>query len=169
LRQVAAIRRRRGILGPMTHGTRLIAVALAVGSIGAAQPVPPELSALAAKARLDGQVTAWCRGEFRSRHPRAFAVAITSAAGGGRYAVLEMDATVTELGSFTRGADLSCYTRAEARKLNVVIGHSETIHGHLAPRWSTTVVCAFVNPTTAVCWQYSPTDRVFVEVGGWTT
>ncbi|MDT5076764.1 MAG: hypothetical protein QOJ80_1401 [Mycobacterium sp.] len=153
----------------MRHGTRLFAVILSVGSIAAAQPVPPELSALAAKARLEGPVTAWCRGEFRSRHPRAFAVAITSAAGGGRYAVLEMDATVTELGSFTRGADLSCYTRAEARKLNVAIGHSETIQGHLTPRWSTTVVCAFVDPTTSVCWQYSPSERAFVEVGRWTT
>ena len=153
----------------MKHGTRLIAVALAVGSIAAAQPVPPELSALAAKARLAGPVAAWCRGEFRSKHPRAFAVAITSAADGGRYAVIEMDATVTELGSFTRSADLSCYTREAARKLNGVIGHSKTIQGRITPRWSTTVVCAFVDPTTSVCWQYSPTERVFVEVGGWTT
>jgi hypothetical protein len=153
----------------MKHGTHLVSVVLTVGSIAAAQPVPPELSALAAKARLDGPVAAWCRGEFRSRHPRAFAVAITSAAGGGRYAVLESDATVTELGSFTRSADLSCYTRAEARKLNVVIGHSETIQGRITPRWSTTVICAFVDPTTSVCWQYSPTDRAFVEVGGWVT
>jgi hypothetical protein len=153
----------------MTQGTRLIAVALAVGSIAAAQPVPSELSALAARARLDGPVAAWCRGEFRAKHPRAFAVAITSAAGGGRYAVLESDTTVTQLGSFTGGADLKCYTRAEARKLNVAIRSSETIQGRITPRWSTTVVCAFVDPTTSVCWQYSPTERVFVEVGGWTT
>ena len=148
---------------------RLIAVVLAVGSIAAAQPVPPELSALAAKARLDGPVAAWCRGEFRPKHPRAFAVAITSAAGGGRYAVLESDATVTQLGSFTGGADLKCYTRAAARKLDTSIRSSETIHGHLSPRWSTTVVCAFVDSVTSVCWQYSPADRTFVEVGGWVT
>lgn len=153
----------------MTQGIRLIAVALAVGSIGAAQPVPPELSALAAKARLDGPVEAWCRGEFRPKHPRAFAVAITSAAGGGRYAVLESDATMTELGAFTGAADLKCYTRAEARKLSISIRSSETIHGRIAPRWNTTVVCAFVDNVTSACWQYSPTERAFVKVGGWVT
>lgn len=153
----------------MNHGTRLVAVALAVGSMAAAQPAPPELSALAAKARLGGPVAAWCRGEFRPKRPRAFAVAIASAAGGGRYAVLEPDATVTPLGSFTSGADLKCYTRAEARKLSIAIRSSETIHGHITPRWSTTVVCAFEDDVTSVCWQYSPTDRAFVEVGGWVT
>ena len=153
----------------MKHGPGLVAVALAIGSMAAAQPPPAELSALAAKARLDGPVAAWCRGEFRSKHPRAFAVAITSAAGGGRYAVLESDATVTELGSFARSADLSCYTRAGARKLNEDIASSETIHGRVVPRWNTTVVCAFVDDVTSVCWQYSPTDRAFVKVGGWVT
>lgn len=153
----------------MKHANRLIALALAVASMAATQPVPPDLSAVAAKARLEGSVAAWCRGQFRPRHPRAFAVAIASAAGGGRYAVLESDATVAELGSFTRGADLSCYTRAGVRKLNDAIARSETVHGRIAPRWSTTVVCAFVDDTTSVCWQYSPVDRAFVKVGGWVT
>jgi hypothetical protein len=152
----------------MKHGTSLVSLVFAAASL-AGQPVPPELSALSAKARLDGPVAAWCRGEFRPKHPRAFAVAIASAAGGGRYAVLEPDATVTQLGSFTGGADLKCYTRAEARKLNIAIRSSETIHGHITPRWNTAVVCAFVDDTTSACWQYSPTDRAFVEVGGWTT
>src|SRR6185295_9931103 len=103
-------------------------------------------------------VTAWCRGMFRSGQSRAYAVAIASAAGGGRYVVLESDATVTELASFTRSADLACYTRAEAQKVNVAIGRSETIHGQISPRWNTAVVCAFVDDTTSVCWQYSPAD-----------
>jgi hypothetical protein len=153
----------------MKHSAGLVSVALAAASIAAAQPVPSQLSALAAKARLDGPVAAWCRGQFRSGHPRAFAVAISSAAGGGRYVMLESDATVTELASFTRSADLSCYTRAEARKLNVTIGRSDTIHGQVTPRWSTAVVCAFVDDTASVCWQYSPADRLFVRVGGWVT
>lgn len=153
----------------MTHPACLVSLALAAASMVAAQPVPAELSTLAATARLDGPVAAWCRGAFRSGHPRAFAVAISSTADSGRYVVLELDATVTELASFTDGADLSCYTRAEARKLNDSIGRSETIHGQITPRWSTAVVCAFVDATTSVCWQYSPTDRVFVKVGGWVT
>jgi hypothetical protein len=153
----------------MRHAARLVSVALAAASIAAAQPVPSELSALAAKARLDGPVAAWCRGQFRPGYPRAFAVAITSAAGGGRYVVIEADATVTELASFTRSADLSCYTRAEAQKLDIAIRRSVTIQGDITPRWRTAVVCAFVDDTTSVCWQYSPADRGFVRVGGWVT
>ena len=153
----------------MNHPTYFVAVALAGASIVSAQPVPSELTALAAKARLDRPIAAWCRGEFRAGHRGEFAAAITSADGGGRYVVFESDATVVELVSFTRGADLSCYTRAEARKLNETIRHSDTIHGQIAPRWSTAVVCAFVDDTTCVCWQYSPADGVFVKVGGWVT
>jgi hypothetical protein len=152
----------------MKHSVGLVSVALAAASIVAAQPAPSELSALAAKARLD-PVAAWCRGEFRSGRPGAFAVAVASSAGAGRYLVLETDATVVELASFTRGADLSCYSRAEAEKLNVTIGRSDTIHGQVTPRWSTTVVCGFVDGTTAACWQYSPVESVFVEVGRWVT
>jgi hypothetical protein len=124
---------------------------------------------LAAKARLASPVVGWCRGEFREGRSGAYAVAISSSAAGGRYLVLESDATVVELASFTRSPDLSCYTPAEARKLHLAIGRSDTIHGQIVPRWRTTVVCAFVDDTTSVCWQYSPAYRVFVKVGEWVT
>ena len=137
--------------------------------MAAAQQVPPELAALAAKARVNGPVVAWCRGDFQSGHPGAFAAAVTSAAGGGRYVVLDRDGTVLELGAFERGADISCYSRAQAEKLDVTISRSDTIHGRITPRWNTTVVCAFSDDTTARCWQYSPADRAFVEVGQWVT
>jgi hypothetical protein len=167
---VSSYHRRKNIRLPNAQlHAALVLVALAAASIAAVQPVPFELSRLIAKARLDGPVTAWCRGEFRAGRRRAFAVAVTSAAGGGRYLVLESDATITELASFRRSADLSCHTRAEAQKLDLVISRSETIHGHITPRWSTAVVCAFVDETTSACWQYSPADRAFVEVGGWIT
>lgn len=78
-------------------------------------------------------------------------MAISSAAGAGRYLVLDSDATVSELGSFTHGPDLACYTRAEALKLDDAIGQSDTIHGQITPRWSTAVVCTFVDATIAVC------------------
>jgi hypothetical protein len=96
-------------------------------------------------------------------------VAMTSAAGGGRYLVLEADASVKELGSFTRRPDLSCYSRAEAEQLAVTIGRSPTIHGQITPHWNAAVICTFVDDTTSVCWQYSPDDGVFVKVGGWVT
>jgi hypothetical protein len=94
---------------------------------------------------------------------------MSSTAGGGRYLVLESDASVQELGAFTRRPDLSCYRRAEAEQLSVVIGRSPTIHGQITPRWNVAVICAFVDDTTSVCWQYSPDDGVFVKVGGWIT
>ena len=134
-----------------------------VASLVFAQPVPAELSALLEKARL-GSPVAWCRGEFRSGRPAAYVVAVP-----GRYLVVESDALVTELASFTGGAELSCYTPAEARKLHRTIAQSETIQGRIIPRWRTTVVCGFVEDTRAVCWQYSPRDRRFVKVGEWVT
>jgi len=33
----------------------------------------------------------------------------------------------------------------------------------------TTVVCAFVENTYAVSWQYSPDSRAFEKIGEWTT
>ena len=150
------------------QGAHLL-IALAWVSIATAQSVPAQLAEVAAKAGLDRPVTAWCSGEFRAGRPGAFAVAVTSVAAGGRYLVLESDAIIHELGPFTRRPDLSCYTRAEADRLNVTIGRSDTIHGQLAPRWNTAVICAFADDTVAVCWQYSPDEGVFVRVGGWVT
>jgi hypothetical protein len=154
----------------VTASFPVIAAALAiVAATGGQQAVPRELSALAAKVRLEAPVVSWCRGEFRAGRSGAFAVAVAPAAGGGRYLVLDADGTVVELGSFTGGPDLSCYTPDEARKLHSVIGQSETIQGRIVPRWRTTVVCGFVEDTAAVCWQHSPRDRVFVRVGEWVT
>ena len=132
-------------------------------------PVPPrELIALAAASRLEGTVTAWCRAAFRPGQANAFAAAMTWGAGG-RYVALEPGVPATELGRFTRRADLSCYTRAQAEDLDRSIQRSSTIDGQIVPRFNTTVVCGFVEDTVAECWQYSPDDRAFVKVGGWTT
>jgi hypothetical protein len=132
-------------------------------------PPPAELSALATRAHLAAPIAAWCHGEFRGAHTGEYAVAITRPSRGGQYLVLEPDATAIELAAFTGSADLSCYSPAEARKLNTSMQRSETIHGTLSPRWRTTVVCGFVDDTSAVCWQYSPSDRSFVKVGEWVT
>ena len=136
---------------------------------GSRQPIPPEVSALAAKAGLDAPVSAWCRVLFQAGRPRAYAVAITSADRGGRYLVVESNAAAVELAPFRETPDLACYTPAQAKALNRTIEVSETIQGRVTPRWSTTVVCGFVDETTSVCWQYSPPDRAFVKVGGWST
>ena len=141
---------------------------LVAASIAAAQDMPSELAALTAKARLS-QPVAWCRAEFRSGHAGAFAVAVTSADGGGRYVALDSDGKVWALGSFKRNADLSCYSRAQAEKLDASIKQSKTIHGYIAPRSNSTVVCGFIDDTDATCWQYSPADRTFVKVGQWIT
>ena len=133
-----------------------------------AQPVPAELSRLVARARLDSPVADWCRTEFRAGHTDAYAVALTSGTGG-RYVVLDLSGTVVELAAFSGSPDLACYTPTEIRKLDRAIRESDTVHGHIATVSATTVVCGFVDDTTAICWQYSPGDRVFVKVGQWVT
>jgi hypothetical protein len=142
---------------------------VAAASIAWAQSPPDELLVLTGRAGLDRPVAAWCRGEFQPGRAAAFAVAITASTGGGRYLVLDQDRTVVDLAPFSGGPDLACYSRAEADRLNATIGRSLTIHGEIAPRWNTTVVCGFVDNTTATCWQRSPTNGVFVRIGGWVT
>jgi hypothetical protein len=132
-------------------------------------PEPPDLSALIAGAKLEARPSAWCRGEFRRGRPGAYAVAVPSPSGGGRYLVLEPGGAVTELGTYAEGFELSCYAPREAENLDAIIRNSETIEGRITPRWRTTVVCGFTDDTTAACWQYSPQNRAFVKVGGWVT
>jgi hypothetical protein len=142
----------------------------AAGTLSAAQPVPPpDLSALMTKARVEGTLVGWCRGQLRAGHPDGYAVAVASATAGGRYLVLGDDATVVELAPYVEAPELACYTLAEARKLNQSIRSSATISGGVAPAFTTTVVCAFVEDTSAVCWQYSAKARAFVKVGEWQT
>jgi hypothetical protein len=147
--------------------TGFVVVALASAQDSAQRVVPPELTRLVANARLEGAVGAWCRAKFRAGHPDAFAVAMASPTGGGRYVALEPDGRMMVLGSFTSSPDLSCYTRARAEELHTAIKQSETIDGNIRPRWKTTVVCGFTEDIAATCWQYSPVERTFVKVGGW--
>lgn len=153
----------------MTRAATILALGLAAASVTGAQEMPSELKVLAAKARLDGPVVAWCRAEFRPGHPDAFAVAVSSAKGGGQYLALDADGSVTDVARFERSADLACYSRARAEKLDASLRDSGTIHGHITPRWHTTVVCGFTDDTAAACWQYSPAERAFVQVGRWVT
>ena len=152
----------------MTSAIAVIVVVAAAATV-VGQDRPSELAALVAKARIDGRITSRCRAEFRPGHPGAFALAVTSSNGAGRYVALDSDGAVGELGAFKDGVDLSCYSRREAEKLDRTIKESETIHGQIRPRWNTTVVCGFVDGTSAVCWQYSPAERAFVKVGQWVT
>ena len=142
---------------------------VAAASPRVAQNMPADLAALAKKAGLTTPIVSWCRAEFRSGQKGAFAIASRAADGGGRYDALQADGTSIELSAFTGSPDLSCYSRAEAEDLNRTLKRSDTIHGHVTPRWNTTVVCGFVDNTTASCWQYAPADRAFVQVGRWVT
>ena len=146
---------------------RLLPIALAM-AVAPPQPAPADLAASIARARLEGSVAGWCGGEFRPGGGRAWAVAL-ALDNGGRYVVVDADGRVVTLATFSGGAELSCYTPAEARSLNRSIARSETIAGRITPRWNTTVVCAFVEGTSAICWQYSPSGRAFVKIGDWTT
>jgi len=153
----------------MSQVTRACVLLLAVSSTMAAQAPPAEVAELASRANLTHPVVKWCTGEFRKGQSGALAVALSPSADSGRYLILEADATVTDLAKYAGGADLSCYSRADAEALNASIGESETVQGRITPRSDTTVVCGFVTNTEAVCWQYSPTEHAFVRVGGWIT
>jgi hypothetical protein len=129
---------------------------------------PADLVRLIGEAHMDAPV-AWCRGAFRPGGPPGYAAAVTNSTDG-RYVVLQAGMPALELASFVVGtADLSCYTPARARRLTEDIRASGIIHGSVAPRWTTTVICGFTDATTSVCWQYSPGERKFVRVGGWIT
>lgn len=136
---------------------------------GGAEPIPAEVLALAAKARVAGPIVAWCGAQFASGESGGYAVAVSSAGRAGTYVAIDRNARATELGAFTDGADLACYSRGRAERLNRTIQQSETIEGSIRPRWKTTVICGFTDGTTAACWQYSPAQRSFVKVGGWVT
>ena len=132
-------------------------------------PRPAELDALLARASIDAAVTAWCAGRFEAGRSGAYAVAVASPGRGGQYLVMGMAEAPVVLAAFAGRPDLACYSPAKARALGKSIAVSDTVHGRISPRWRTTVVCGFVEETSAVCWQYSPKARAFVEVGGWIT
>ena len=141
---------------------------LVAALIAGARDMPSELAALTAKARLSRPV-AWCRAEFRSGHAGAFAVAVASADGGGRYAAVDSDGSADGIGCLQTQRRSLCYSRAQAEKLDARI---KTIRHHpwyIRPRWNTTVVCGFIDDTAATCWQDSPADRAFVKIGQWIT
>ncbi len=147
----------------------LVGVLLACGVVSlTAQQGTADLSPLLAKAGVAGTAVASCRGEMRITHPEDVAVAVSSGTSGGRYIVV-MDGTAYELSTFSGTPDLSCYTVREADRLTADIAKSDTINGRVTAEWDGTVVCAFIEPTIAVCWQYAPERKAFVRIGGWTT
>jgi len=146
----------------------LLAVGLACGVDAAAQPTSPDLAALLTNAGVAGTAVASCRGELRVGHPDDVAIAVSGGAAGGRY-VAVMDGTSYELSPFSGKPDLSCYTVREADRLTAEIAKSDTLNGRVTAEWDGTAVCAFIEPTIAVCWQYAPERKAFVRIGGWTT
>lgn len=147
-----------------------LGLAAAIGVVPAtAQLQSPEMRRLADQAGFGPQVVRWCPVDPAPGQARAYAVAVKSASGGGRYLVLDADGAVTPLLPYSGDVDLSCYPRERAEELASAIKQSSTIEGHLAPRWDATVVCAFIENTQAVCWQFDRDARRYVEVGRWRT
>ena len=136
---------------------------LSLAAADALAQVPSAARRAAEAAGITAPIVTACQGQFRPGQ-RGFAVAA-----GGRYLVLDGSSQAVELSVFKGKPDLSCYSRAQARDLHRDLQRSETLSGRVAPRFDTTTVCGFVDATTATCWQYSPVDRMYVEVGGWTT
>jgi hypothetical protein len=144
--------------------TRFALASIAVMAAAAVYAqVPPNVRTLATEAGVAEPVLAWCQGRLRPGQG-GYAVAA-----GGRYLAIDGSGAAVELAAFEGKPELSCYSRAQARDLHRDIQRSETLSGRIAPRFDTTIICGFVDATTATCWQYSPAERAYVEVGGWTT
>jgi len=160
----------------LTHWlARASAVAIGLAAVvltdlASAQVRPPELVARVAALGLSGPILRFCPAEFEPGHRGAFAIAMRAPQEStGRYFAIDVDGPAIELGTFTGDVDLSCYSRKEAADISTALKDSVGIHGHLAPRWATTTVCGFADPTLAICWQFDPSARRFVEVGRWLT
>lgn len=162
-RVIALARGARGARGLLDPRTRMRAAAAVLVALAQSAPLAPAAVRQAVEsAGITSPIAAWCEGEFRAGQ-RGYAVAA-----GGRYLVADGQAAA-ELGRFSGKPDLSCYTRAQALDLHRDLQRSDTVSGEIAPRFATAVICAFVEATTAQCWQYSPAQRAYVDVGGWTT
>ncbi len=147
----------------------ILAVFTATVSV-AGQPVAaPAPEVLAVRAGIRGTVAASCRVEFGPAHSSGVAMAVSERDGGGRYLVIDDGAHPRELASYSGTPDLSCYSVREADGVNATIARSATINGRVTAEWDGTVVCGFIEPTIAVCWQYAPEQERFVRIGGWTT
>jgi hypothetical protein len=144
----------------------IVMIQAPVPGVRGARPVEPgslpsDLTALMTKASLDVRVFSWCRAT------NGFAIATVGT--DRRYVVLHGDGRAETLAAYMAGPDLACYSRREAERLDASIKQSDTIDGSVTPRWDTTVICGFIADTEAVCWQYSPGEKKFVRIGGWTT
>ena len=162
----------RPFLPPLSVKITALQVALATLFFSAANAgvlLPPDVAALAAKLKVNDPIVAWCKGDFNPKTTGAYAIAVSSSKTGGRYLVIEPNAQVYELGDYSGRADLACYTPSEANALSKALAASESIHGGVEPKFSTTVVCGFLEATAATCWQFSPAQKTFVKVGFWVT
>ncbi|MDA0266647.1 MAG: hypothetical protein O2890_07445 [Cyanobacteria bacterium] len=143
---------------------------LALFIVGTTGRVPHDLAALVRKAKIEHGITDWCRGDFGLSHVSAYAISTThTSADRGQYFILGIDSAPIVLAAFTHGSQLRCDTPAAASARGAAIAASPIIHGYIAPRWDTTVICGWVTATRALCWQYSPSDRQFIIVGEWIT
>jgi hypothetical protein len=142
---------------------KTLSLTLAFASLVAAAQAPPDVRQWANQAGVTAPLLAWCQEQFRPGR-RGWAVAAN-----GRYLVIDGVGKAVELAAFTGTPDLSCYSRAGALDLNQSIQRSETLSGRIVLPFGTSIVCGFIDPTTAKCWQYSPPARAYVDVGGWST
>lgn len=154
--------------GAVRRGIGVAVICASLAAAVAAQQVRPDLAPLLAGAGVSGAPVASCRGELRLGHPDDVAVAVADADAGGRYVAL-MDGQAYELATYSGKPSLSCYTVREADRLTADIARSDTINGRVTAEWDGAVVCGFIEPTIAVCWQYARERKGFVRVGGWMT
>ena len=161
------------MIAPRALVTRTLSAGICIATVVvlrlSAQQADAGLATVLDRAGVHGRVDASCRGGFRPGQGVDVAVAVSEAGSGGRYLVVQDDGSVHELSDYSGKPDLSCYTVTEADRLNASIAKSDTLNGRVVAEWDGTVVCGFIEPTIAVCWQFAQEQRRFVRIGGWTT
>jgi hypothetical protein len=139
------------------------------GAWAAAGQLPAGLVKLVDEAQLAGRIAAWCEVDGTPQGTEHVAVSVSTASSTGEYVVLRRGERPQRLATFSGPGELSCHTPQAARDLELSIRQSVTIEGGVEPRGDATVVCGFTDHTSAVCWQYSPVEDIYMQVGRWST
>ena len=134
-----------------------------------ADSFPAHLESSLAIAYPGKSVVTWCQVPTAAGLPSGVAAAVESAPMAGHYVAIQPDGKLFQLAPYSGKPEVSCHTPASARALSRLVGGTPTVAGAVAPKGKGMVVCGFIEPTVAQCWQYSVSRRMYFSIGGWAT
>jgi hypothetical protein len=63
--------------------------------------------------------------------------------------------------------EVQCLSAMEVRRRNRAFSKMEAVEGSITSTTAFDTICFFTEPTQAACYEYDPTKKQFVVVGGW--